>query len=463
MRARFAIAVSLVMMLVLAMLMSPAAGQTVISPEVTPEATIEPEPPFPVVLSRPNYCVLSPDGTAVAVMNDGVYNVADGSLHFALPVFPEDSNPSNIITVNFADDGHFVRVGGQMFDAVTGEPVNRTLEYSIVTSNGRWRVVDQEIYDAHTGEQVGTLPPLDGLPSPIDIEFVWNSDVILITAGSQEEHAILVEAPTGDILAEIESKPFSFSYDGTRYAIAGDGIYDIASRRRITALPEGNYWPHFSPYNPQWIAIEEVDGATIYDAFGGEQIVKLAPPDGGNTWMIYQWGDDTIFLSGGVITQHADGSVSGSSVPGRLYAVPGGELLREDVHTMGYIGGARRAWQTSLSPWEVFDPFTGEVLVSDSYVSSVIENRARVAGQGEYDIDTWELLFPYPPNIGSVIKMDEARRYIVSSGGLYDAHTGDLLFKGRGHNIDLSRDGRTLLASRFRESCTVYRLPDAEE
>jgi hypothetical protein len=462
MRARFAIAGSLVMMLVLAMLMSPAAGQTAISPEVTPEATAEPGPPFPVVLSRPNYCVLSPDDTAVAVMNDGVYNVADGSLRFELPVVPEDPNPSNIITVNFADDGHFVRVGRQMFDGVTGEPVDRTLEYIVVTSNERWRVINREIYDAHTGEQVGTLPPLDGLPTPIDIEFVWNSDVILITAGSQEEQTILVGAPTGDILAEIENTPFSFSYDGTRYAIAGDGIYDIASRQRIAVLPEGDYWPSFSPFDPAWIAIQETDGVAIYDAFNGGEIVKLAPPEGANVWET-QWGDDTIFVSGGVVTHHADGGMSGSSVPGRLYAVPSGELLRDDAHSMGYIGGARRAWQSSFGPWGVFDPFTGEVLVPDGYASRLNDDRVAIDGRGEYDIDTWELLFAYPPNIGSVFEIDEGYRYIVSSGGLYDAHTGDLLFNARGHNIDLSRDGRILLATRFGESCTVYRLPEAQE
>jgi hypothetical protein len=415
-------------------------------------------------LSRPNYCVLSPDDTAVAVMNDGVYNVADGSLRFALPVFAEDPNPSNIITVSFADDGHFVRVGGQMFDAVTGEPVDRTLQYNIVTSNERWRVINREIYDVHTGEQVGTLPPLDGVPSPIDIEFAWNSDVIIITGGSLEEHSILVEAPTGEILAEIESRPFSISYDGTRYAIAGDGIYDIASRQRIAVLPEGDYWPHFSPLNPAWIAVNQADGVAIYDAFDGEQIVKLAPPDGANAWMVYRWGDDTIFISGGVETHHADGSVSGSSVPGRLYAVPSGELLREDVHVMHYIGGAHRAWQSSFRPWEVFDPFTGEVLVSDGHVSRVTDNRAVISGHGEYDIDTWELLFAYPPNIGSVFEIDEGYRYIAAStDGLYDAHTGELLLNGRGHNLDLTRDGRTLMASRFGESCIVYRLPEAEE
>jgi hypothetical protein len=457
MRARFAIVVLLVVMLVLAMLMSPVAGQTAIPLEATTEA----EPPFPIVLSRPDYCVLSPDDTAVAVMNDGVYNVADGSLRFALPVVSEDPSSSSVITVSFTDSGNFVRVGDLMFDAVTGEPVDRTLDYSIVTSNERWRVVDQEIFDVHTGKQVGALPQLDDLPTPIDIEFAGNSDIIIITGGSQEEYAILVEVPTGDILAEIESRPFSISYDGTRYAIAGDGIYDIASRQRIAPLPEGNYWLHFSPFNPEWIAFPESDGVVIYDTSDGSVVDRLAPRPGSNEWQI-QWGEDSIFISGDKVTHHANGSVSRLGLPGRLYELPSGELLLDGPQAMAYIGGARRAWQGLIGSLDVIDPFNVEVLASGGVVTQIIGNRAVVSGLGEFDIDTWELLFAYPEGLLGIVENDEAYRYIVAWQGLYDARTAEHLLE-TDDPLDLTRDGRALVASRYGESCTVYRLPDAQE
>ena len=130
MRARFAIAGSLVTMLVLVLLMSPASGQTAIPPEATVEPTAEPMPPLPTVFSASSWCTFTPDGTAVVVAGDGVYNLPDGSLRFALSGIGNRTVPF----ARFSPDGALVMVYHDgVYDLATGE---RRADLSISTSFG---------------------------------------------------------------------------------------------------------------------------------------------------------------------------------------------------------------------------------------------------------------------------------------------------------------------------------------
>lgn len=452
MRARFAIAVLLVVMFVFAMLMSPAAGQTAISPE----ATVEPEPPLPVVLQRPYHCVISPDGALAAIPNDGVYNLADGSLRFALPV--RESNPMPSISFIASDRLYVSGLG--IFDLDTGERLIEMIS-PMAGGNQRWLVTPRGIYNLRTGEKVYDMlrERLSGRIA--DIWMPPDSDyAFVLIEKSNQWIQVLLNAPTGEIL--LETKGSVVSPDESRVAVFNDGLYIIGQADALADFPEGDYGPIFSP-DSRWLALQGVEHVLVYDATTGEYLGETAIlPKMEMTDVT--WADNLLLITGRDMSLvNPDGSISNNTFHNSVYEFPSGELLFTHDGQIRYLGGAREAWLDHDRG--VFDPLTGEILLAPpiSFYRPVSNGRAIRFRDGEYDIDTWEKVYDYPDGFIDAVVTDADYRYaLVERQGVFDAQTGEKLMTLPVQHSYFTPDGQFLVTSVNRRRCSIYRLPERE-
>jgi WD40 repeat protein len=469
MRARLVIAVSMLVMFVLPMFSSPS-GQTAILPEVTPEATIEPMaepvPSLPTVFRASSWCAFTPDGAAVVVGGDGVYNLPDGSLRFALSGVGNRTVPF----ARFSPDGALVMVYHDgVYDLETGERrADLSISTSFVPITNERLVTEDGIYDLTSGELIYDLSGHRDYGKPgLTLRFLPDQRFAAVSLGDFQP-VTLIDVETGIVLAELEDLQFATSPDGTMLAVAEDGVYPLGSETPIFTLPETSheYTPQFSPDSALVSALSD-DDVTIYDAATGEVTLTIPYPDapGVAFGSAYFPEPDWLLLQGyDLRLDQTQPQPLGSEMINWLYELPSAELIFKRAGYLNYVGGARKAW--AQHGMEIFDPYTGEMLLASvhSFITQFLPDRVLAMGRGEFNIDTWTMDYVYPSNLPpAFIATDDARRFAVAHGfGVYDAQTGELLMPVNHESVYLTRDGRYVLADDY-QSCTVYRLPEAQE
>jgi hypothetical protein len=250
MRTRFAIVGSLSVMFVLAMLISPASGQTAISPEVTPEfwpltfdpATVTVDPyAFTLVFEAPMQCRLAPDEQSVVVYGVGVFDLATGEKRFDLT--------GRVADFSYSKPHLLIRNDG-LYDLNTGERLIETESpdarlYSFV---GHFLMDGSTVYDTNTGhvfvQYASTEPVREAYLLP------WNPNWVVITreitdANSTRYAHELLDVETGQPVTEpfafinrIFEGPADASRDNTLIAIGGVGVFDLATGEKHYDLPQ---------------------------------------------------------------------------------------------------------------------------------------------------------------------------------------------------------------------------------
>jgi hypothetical protein len=485
MRARFAIVGSLVVMFVLAMLMSPAAGQTAISPEVTPEATIEAMPPgFEWVMRAPGTCSLSQDEALAAVVGSGLYDLSTGEQLIEFEPRPEEHR---VYTAYFSEDMRQVIVASDgVYDIESRQKMTDFPEDSVLWG---WDANVFTVKAFEDNKHVETLYDLETwtpvFPSFTYIQPEWMND----GRASPDEymHTFSGLSVYGDIVMTYDLKLHTAN------------VYDFATQKLL--------------YTREFDGWAQVDPTNTYISVAGEDVRTLR----GNETVLDDLPSFTVMAENRA-TFSTDGAhilVERSGV-NYLYALPDGtqvaslpdrlplgkfvvtdngqsllvtqefydeqNRLRSNSYELDIVSGEvtdgeRIDFYAQYLNWPdsrhiikadgIYSSETGELVVAlDPAVHygvlfSADETLAAIYNAGVYDLVAKRKLYDLPD---SATAFSPDSRFIwVQRLGVLDARTGEVLYAmpGKGY-YRFSSNSKYLMTSGY-QSCNILALPEAEE
>jgi hypothetical protein len=485
MRARFALAFSLVLMLILTVLMSPASGQTAISPEATPEfwpltfdpATVKVDPEKPTLVFESQYrCSLTSDDKAVVVQGVGVYDLSTGEKRFD---FEESAGR---VDISYRLPRVFVRNKG-LYDVNTGELLVETASPdAFLSPYGDYMIDGPTVYDAATGDVLyraaEDVTSLRADPWFVDRRWVSITYQLADTVGQPQYEWVIVDAETGAppagqfaFMSNIVEHRATSVRDGSLVAISGDGLYEVATGEKRFALEEMQDL-RLSLDGEVLIAITADNELQLIDTQTGEVILRredvpFIPAFGRGDARVGGFvlsPDNTTLL----VPEYSEVRSGGTS----SYLTLGAQLV--DVATDQVVGSLPAAGEYAF-PWDgryvqlvgqgVFDVATGQMVfeTAEPFIRVMPNGRfALVRDNGVlkiFDPKTWTLLYEIPGGI-TFVGLDYD--WMLGVHGLYNVESGQLEFPLDLERPGISFTGRYVIGN-GESRCSIYRLPEAEE
>lgn len=485
-------------MLILAMLMSPAAGQTTIPPEVTPEATVEVMPPgFEWVMRSDQQCSLSPDEKLLAVAGEGVYQLSDGSLKFAF----EENASQQAAHVYFTPDGVQVIVnGGGIYDVARGHRTfsfseNQSLwlwafhhsKYAVIRTNGEDKVTET-LYDTATWEPA--VPPFEyGVSERLTQGFGSTDMLMPAMSGIYHYDDVVLTYDLSTLTANVydfasQELLYTRTFDGiftvdptnTYLAVSGEDIRTLRTNEVVlgdlpvhTVTAEGR--TRFST-DGELALVEREGEAVVYSLPDGAELGRLPLgliwgyfelSEDGQALVVSVWGENSertapaIQYSVDLATRAVEGfDLSTVLIPvghGIEMYLPSWSFSRDGRYYAGYEG--------------IYETDSGELVVSlsplvgNGVLFSADGSLAARAGDGVYDLGTKQKLYSLANDSFEI--SPDGRFVWLRKVGLLDARTGELLYampvKGY-HSFSASSKYLTTLGY---QTCNILALPEAEE
>ena len=484
-------------MLVPAMLMSPAAGQTAISPEVTPEATVEVmQPGFEWVMRSDQQCSLSPDEKLLAVAGEGVYQLPELSMQFAF----EEYAGQPTAHAHFTADGTQVVVNGDDFyDVVRGkrldDPEDRaplwglaTLDYIVVTTEGE-ETWTQTLYDTATGEPA--FPPFEhGVPEralrgidPVkEIMPAWpgiylHGDTVL-TYDLNTLTANVYDFASQELLyTRTFDGRFTVDPTNTYIAVSGEDIRTLRTDKVVLddlpvfrALGAGR--TGFST-DGQLAMVERGNEAILYSLPEGAELARLPL---GLVWGDFELSEDDQSLVVGIRTYYYEEGaepVITYSIDIATHAVEGFDLSTVLMPVGGGIGQFSLNWSFSkdgryyAGHKGIYETDTGELVVAldpmigNGTLFSADSSLAARAGDGVYDLVAKRKLYGLA---NDSVEISPDSRFVWSRRvGVLDAQTGELLYAMPWKGYYRFSSSSKYLTTSGDQSCNILALPEAQE
>jgi hypothetical protein len=484
---RAALLLMLAVMLVLAMLMSPASGQITISPEVTPEATVEVMPPgFEWVMRAPGICSLSQDESLVAIVGGGLYNLSTGEQLIEFEPKPEAGRvysayfSEDILQVIVDSDGVYDIESGQKIADFPEDSVLRggTPEFPVILAFGE-ETWTETMYDSETWTPVFD-PFTYGMPTRLIEGYSSESEIqpgipgihiygdILLTYDLNELTANVYDFDTKELLYTRIFDGF-FTVDATNAYIAVPGedirtlrdneviiddlpVFTVVARGRTTFSEDSSL-----------VLVENPDAAVFYSLPNGEKIAEVPLNTVSGFYGDFSLSDDGRSI---IITRRYYQTDQLISDLAYTIDVASGEIIDwpdESPLTMSFTPDGRY----KILDDGIYDAESGELIVAlnPQILHGVHFNTdftlAAKPADGVYDLVAKHKLYVLP---NSAVMFSPDSRFIwVQKLGVLDAQTGELLYAmpGKGY-YSFSASSKYLTTSGY-QSCNILALPEAQE
>ena len=495
---RAAILLMLVVMLVLAMLMSPASGQTAITPEVTPEATVDVMPPgFEWVMRSDQQCNLSPDDTLLAVAGEGVYQLSDRSLKFAF----EENASQQAAHVYFTPDGAQVIVnGGGIYDVASGHRAfsfaeNQSLwlwafhhsTYAVMRTSGEDKVMET-LYDTVTWEPV--FPPFEyGVSERLTQGFGSTDMLMPARSGIYHYDDIVLTYDLSTLTANVydfasQELLYTRTFDGlftvdptnTYLAVSGEDIRTLRTNEVVledlpvhTVIAEGR--TRFST-DGQLTLVERGDEAVVYSLPDGEELGRLPLNLILGDFVL---SEDRQSLIVSVLAENSE-----RTAPAIQYSVDLGTHAVEGFDLSTVLKPAGGMTEELIISWSfskdgryyagykgIYETDSGELVISldpligNGTLFSADGSLAARAGDGVYDLVAKLKLYDLP---NDSFEISPDGRFVWSRRvGIRNARTGELLYPMPVKDYySFSSSSKYLTTSGY-QTCNILALPEGQE
>jgi hypothetical protein len=462
---RAALFLMLAVTLVLARLISPASGQTAISPEVTPEATVEVMPPgFEWVMRSDQQCSLSPDETLLAVAGDGVYQLSDRSLKFAF----EEPSGQRAYGAWFILDGSHVAVNGDgvykvasgqrllSLSAETNLVVFYNSAYARTTSHGKDKMT-QSLYDMATWEPV--FPPFEfGISERLTRGFFQADEVMPAMPGIYIHGDTVLTYDLTTLTANVydfasQDLLYTRTFDGiftvdptnTYLAVSGEDIRTLRTNEVMLEdlpvfTPMGQGRTRFST-DGQLALVERENEAVVYSLPDGAELARLP--------LNLVWGEFKLSEDGQSLVINIRTEYSEEAEPVVTYSI---DLATHTVEGFDL--------STVLIP---VGQMSDEFIVNWSFSK---DGRYYAGHNAIYETDTGELVVALDPSIGNGTLLSADGSLAARAGdGVYDLVAKRKLYSLRNDSVEISRDGRFVWSRRVgvldaRTGDLLYAMPE---
>lgn len=488
----------LVVMLVLAMLMSPASGQTAIPPEATPEATAEVMPPgFEWVMRSDQQCSLSPDETLIAVKGDGVYQFPGGPLKFAF----DETASQQTTTVYFTGDGaQVIANGDRIYSVESGQQIfpfsgNRSLwtwafgksTYAVIRTDDEDKVTET-LFDTGTWEPA--FPPFEHSRSARWDQGFGSTDMVMpAMSGVYHYNDIVLTYDLSTLTANV----YDFASQELLYTRTFDGIFTVDPTNTYLAVSGED----IRTLRTNEVVLEDLpvhtvtaEGRTRFSTDGelalvereGEAIIYSLPDDAelarvpvnlirgefelsvdGQSLVVSIWTEYPESTAPAVTysIDLATGTVEGFDLSTVL--MPAGEMSEERILIWSFSEDGR----TYAGYNGIYEFASGDLLVSldpsigNGTLFSADGSLAARPGDGVYDLIAKRKLYSLA---NDSVEISPDSRFVWSRKvGVLDARTGELLYAMPGRGYYRFSSSSKYLTTSGDQTCNILALPEAQE
>jgi WD40 repeat protein len=476
MRARLTIAGSLATMLIVAALMSPASGQTAISPEATPEfwpltfdpttITINPDE-FTLVFEAPHSCILSPNDRFVWLNGIGIFDLTTGTQKLNLEQR----------AIRFSRDGDSVFVSNEgVYDIEAGTLVIPSQsEYAIISPDSRYIILEFTVYDFDTHAPVLTIiPDLPEATAAPDwaYRFTEDSEWLFVSLIASTSSGPSIDFRLYDVrtwqravdppIVRYEDI-FTFPWLLSRQANAvvtslPGGLYDLSTGELRFALEAVNNIL-FSE-DGMLLAVADQESFRVLDAITGDVRFETLLP----TISVVAFSPDNrrLLLRTYEITSELTADLAGRLVVYDLQTGMPIAALPDPTYSSGFASDGRHIFTTGNTA--IYDSETGErrLRVRSGHLVMSPDGRYIFTSAthryiGVYDTRTWERLYIRRGQYATI--SPDSRWLWVQMLGIYDIATGELRREMSTQSIDFRSSGKLAIESTDGH-CAIYRTPE---